>query len=262
MTRPILKSLLSLCLLALPVVHAQAPPSLPQSGIGTSHVDRARELLQKWAETQQLIANERRDWEQGRAIFKDRIALVNKQIEDTRKKIGEAKKKKSEAEVNLAKMQAERDDIKDASASLGSASAELEKGVREVLAKAPPGQQEKLAVLLKQLNDSKENQLSSRYQAIIGMIDVLNQANNQISTATEVRQLPDGRSIEVDVIYLGLGQGYYVSQSGDAAGTGILGPEGWQWTPQPDLARPLRKVGEILAKKGVPEIIPLPATVK
>ena len=53
---------------------------------------------------------------------------------------------------------------------------------------------------------------------------------------SEVRSFRDGNTAEVTALYLGIGQGYYVSASGTVAGVGTATADGWVWTPANDRA--------------------------
>ena len=56
----------------------------------------------------------------------------------------------------------------------------------------------------------------------------------------------DGQKILVDQVYLGVGQGWYVSRDGELAGIGHAGDESWQWRASNNLAAQLGDVVKAL----------------
>ena len=67
---------------------------------------------------------------------------------------------------------------------------------------------------------------------------------------------------EVRALYIGLGQGYYVTVSGEAAGIGYPTPEGWRWTPQDGLADEISRAIAILQSEDVPAYVPLSVEIR
>ena len=99
-----------------------------------------------------------------------------------------------------------------------------------------------------------------RSQNILGILNELNKANSEITVSYEVRKMADGTTSEVQVIYLGLAQAYYLSPRGEA-GVGRPGDDGWQWTPAPQAADAILRALEIVQGKQSPEFVPLPLTI-
>ena len=71
-----------------------------------------------------------------------------------------------------------------------------------------------------------------------------------------------GSTAEVKALYIGLGQAYYVTPTGDAAGVGQPTPDGWKWTPANDLAPEISRAIAILQNEEVPAFVPLPVTIE
>ena len=97
---------------------------------------------------------------------------------------------------------------------------------------------------------------------IIGILNELNKFNHEITVTSEVRQLPDGSSVEVTAMYVGLGQAYYVNANGTIAGLGRPSANGWVWEPANEAAGKIMDVINILKNEKVATFIPLPVEVK
>ena len=92
---------------------------------------------------------------------------------------------------------------------------------------------------------------------MLGILNELNKANNEITVSYEVHDLADGKPSEVQAIYVGLAQAYYVSASGEA-GIGRPARDGWKWEPSKAVAGDVLMALEILQGKHTPAFVPLP----
>ena len=78
---------------------------------------------------------------------------------------------------------------------------------------------------------------------------------------SEVRELPDGSTAEVQTLYIGYARAYYCTNKGDIAGTGYPTAEGWKWEPDNSIAQQVADSIAILKNEKVAEFIPLPVTI-
>ena len=103
--------------------------------------------------------------------------------------------------------------------------------------------------------------LSERYQNVIGVVNELNKTAGEITVVSEVRELPDGSSAEVQTLYLGYARAFYCTNKGDIAGVGYPGEQGWNWEPNDAIAQQVADSIAILKNEKVAEFIPLPLSV-
>jgi hypothetical protein len=248
----------------------QAPGVIPGNGKPANDagavMDQTRSLLQKWAETQRLVSSERSEWEQGKAMLQGRIQLLKLSIEETEKKTKEAQEKLADAKKRAAEAEAEKAQVKEASDALISAAPGLEKGVRDVSARVPGVVQEKVKVLLERIPkegaEVKNITAAERFQNVLGILNELNKANNEIASLPEIHEFAAGKKAEVKAIYLGLAQGYFVNAAGDIGGTGTPGPVGWNWRTDPSIAKKMIEVLDVMKKTVAPKLVELPATIE
>ncbi len=240
--------------------HAQQPAA---AAAGDAMM-QTRALLQKWAETEKMIAAERYEWEQGKALLEGRITLVQQSIEDMKKKVSEAEEKLAKAKKETAVVVAEKQQIKEASNALLEAAPSLEKGIAGLVAKAPPNVLEKIRPLSDRLPkteaEAKSLQAAARIQVVLGILNELNKANLEIASLPEIHDIGGGRKAEVKTIYVGLGQGYFVNAAGDIAGVGTPGKDGWVWTTDPKIAKNMIEVLDVMKKTISPKLVELPVT--
>jgi hypothetical protein len=229
-----------------------------------STLEQTRVTMDKWIETQQIISKERKDWEQGKEILTGRLELVKNEIDLLRGKIQEAQASVAEVEKKRAELTAESDRIAAMGATLTEAVTRLEGEVKPLLQKTPEPVLSRLELLIQRIPENAATTKVSapeRFQNVIGILNELTKANNEISVNREVRELAGGKPSEVQVIYVGLGQAYYVS-GGREAGIGRPGADGWKWEPSKAVAGDIHTALEILQGKHSPAFVSLPVTIQ
>jgi len=228
-------------------------------------LDDTRVTMTKWIETQQLIAKERSDWQQGREILKARVELVEKEVAALDSKIKEAKASVAETNRKRDELQAESDRLKATADGLASTVVAMEAEVRKLAKVIPDPVRTKLEPLFQRIpaDPTKTNaSVAERFQNVLGILNEVGKANSEISVSFEVRTLSDGTSGEVQAIYVGLGQAYYISPKGET-GVGRPTPDGWKWEKLPDsYNNKVLTALEIIQGKHIPAFVPLPVKIK
>lgn len=245
---------------------AQPAPQSQTPASAATAMDQTRALLQQWATTQRLIASERSDWENGKAMIAGRIQLLKISVEETEKKIAEAKAKLEDVKKRTTEAEAEKALIKEASDALLATAPELEKGVKGLYARVPSVIQEKVKVLHERIPkegaDLKNITAAERFQNVLGILNELGKANTELTSLPEIHDIGDGKKAEVKVVYVGLGQGYFVNASGTIGGLGLPSDQGWTWKTDPAIAPKMREVVEVMKKAVSPKLVELPAEIR
>jgi hypothetical protein len=198
-----------------------------------------RDVLEKWVETKQLISREKQKWQNQKEILTDRTRLLESQAQDLDRKIEEAK-------GAIEKTGEKREELKDKYEKLESAIsllrdriALLETKTLRLLSNLPDPVREQVEPLSQEIPEDPEQTtlpLSTRYQNLIGVLNYINKFNNAITMTTEVRKLTGNQSVEVKVMYLGLGQAYYSNDTATVGGLGRPTAEGWKWERRDNIA--------------------------
>jgi hypothetical protein len=247
---------LYLTVLVAGMAWAAEPPAADQA----ASIDVVRTALGKYIETQQIITKERKEWQQGKEILQARIELVKGETTALREKIKAAEGAMTEADKRKAELFAQNDKLKDSAAQLAATVTGYEADVRKLYKQLPEPLQQKLMPLFQRVpEDPSKTRVSvaERFQNMLGILNEVNKANNEITVVYEVRNLADGKPAEVRTMYVGLAQAYFVSARGEA-GIGRPTPEGWRWETANQHAPQVALALEILQAKHSPAFVPLP----
>ena len=239
---------------------AQAPPS-GQTGGG---LEATRSTVGKWIATQDLIFREGKAWSEERELLEARIGALEQEIAAAGAKLAESDRVLGEARQKSAENASAEHRLDEAAGDLAQQVTGLESDVRRLHAILPPAVQEKVATLYHRIpEDSATTAISvgERFQNVVGIFNEAHKANGEITLVTEIRNLSDGRPSEVQTVYVGLGQAYFLSPRGEA-GVGRPVGDKWEWRSANDLAPNVAEVIEILQNKGKPKFVELPVTVE
>ena len=237
---------------------AEAPASKAPS------LEETRITLGKWIETQQIISKERNDWQQAKEILRGRIELVGKEVSVLRDRIVQSEMAVKESDKKRDDLNAQNDQLKAVQAELLAAVSGMEDEIRKLAKMMPQPVSERIEPLLQRMpteSSASRVSIAERFQNVLGILNELNKANSEISVAYEIRTLADGTSSEVQVIYVGLAQAYYISPRGEA-GIGRPSEDGWKWAPAPEAADSILLALEIIQGKHSPSFVPVPIDIR
>ena len=269
--------LCTLCVLVLKCgggLLAQAPAtqvSKPQQGTAATPVEVARTALTEWVATKRILSEEREDWRRGKQTLTSQMEVVRREIESLNARIAEANTSIADAEKKFGELDAERTERKTVSKDLVARINELEDRTQALLPRVPTPLAENIAPISQRLpkNDEQRQQLSlsARYQNVIGVLNAVDKWNRAVTLKSEIRELGTGGSVEVSVLYVGLGQGYYVGAPGKdgkatIAGVGIASPTGWNWRETNDLAPAIQRAVSIYKNEGLAALVRLPVQIR
>jgi hypothetical protein len=252
-----------LLILSAPPVGGGADLRAAEADSGQS-LDAARSTLEKWIETQSIISREKKDWQQGKEILVSRIEAMKKEIARVEEGLEETRAGKSESDDAAARLAAERRAITDITDSLAAHLGELETRVRALYRLLPEPLKEKLEPLYQRMPEDPATarvSVAERFQNVLGILNEMNRLNSEVTVASEIRPLSDGRPSEVRTIYVGLGQAYFVSAGGEA-GVGRPSNDGWTWRANNAIAPDINMVLEILQSTSSPKFVPLPVDIR
>lgn len=227
-------------------------------------VDSTRATLAKWVETQRLLAKERREWQEGKATLQARIDLVRGEIAALAEKRKDLDSTVSDASGKMSALRGEQNEVVSGIDSLEGSAGALERRLKTLLPSLPDPLQQKVRPLYDRIPADPATtsvSVAERFQNVVGILNEVNKFNTDITRTKEVRTLSDGKPSEVETVYVGLGQAYFLSARGEA-GIGRPSEKGWTWEPANDRAGEITQVFDVLAGKAKPMFVSLPVRIQ
>lgn len=259
--KPIIPYLAVVCCGALGAMAAGMPPESPSAD---QSLVETRMVLDKWIETQQVIARERKEWQQGKDTLSSRLDLARKEVATLEEKQKQVDQSSALMTKQRETIQAENTKLKQSSERLSSAAYRLETRIMALFPMLPDPVQAKLKPLYERIprkGATTKVSAAERFQNVLGILSEAIKANSEIPVVFEVRNLENGKPTEVRVLYVGLAQAYYLSAAGQA-GIGRPTTNGWKWEASEGIGRDVQKAIEIQEGKRPPAFVSLPVVLK
>jgi hypothetical protein len=226
-----------------------------------------RTTLEKWVETRQMISRTRAAWQADKETLEQTIQLLQRELAAVEEQAGKLSTNNAAAQKEWTEAEA----LKKTSTGALDRAKEFATGFEAQLKALAP----RLPVPLQEDKNFKGfmNRLPAdpvttkasapeRAQALVGLLNELDKFNTAVAVFSEKRKNPQGEEVAVETIYVGLGAAYFVNDSGDFAGSGTPGANGWEWTTQPELAPAVREVLHIYRNERAARFVPLPAAIR
>jgi len=258
-----MKYLALLLLIILPILpgiqlSAQEKKSLP-SDAPVFDPTATRELIRQWVLTERLVSEAKTTWQVEKQRMQELLDVYQKELVLLDEEIAKAGTSVGMVDEQKVTYQKELKDYRAAQRLLSEALVRLLPRVRSLVLQLPQSLQDDLALESKLLK-SPDALVKPReaLKSVLAVMAMSGRFNRSITVVEETRTMSGGKKMTVDVIYLGLARAYYAAESGDTAGIGTPGKDGWQWQEKPELADDVRQTLAIYQKESQPQLIKLP----
>ncbi len=220
-----------------------------------------RSTLKEWVELKKLVSEEKAKWAVEEQTLNESIDLLVNEIENLKESISKQESSATDAEKARVELTSEEESLKQASAVVKAAIADLEAQTIELVKYFPRSLQEKLTVLTGRIPKNKQQEsaatLSVRVMNIIGVLTEVEKFNSQVSIDQEMQDI-NGAKVKVDTIYIGLAIAYYVDGTKTEAGYMIPAKDGWKKVQDNSLADKVASVIAMQKREAQPAFVELP----
>ena len=220
-------------------------------------VNTLEQLVSKWVELSKELGREEETWREQKDALKQERQLLLKEKELLENEIAAAREKQTSAEKERAHLLRDEKEMKEALSACLPAISRAEAELKRLAALVPS----KLGGALKKGLDrlaSSSQAVSRRLRIIVGLYKEIERLENQVHLVRETLEVERGVFREMDVIYLGLSQGYAVSLDDEVAGIGRPCAGGWGWQWHPELSAGIRSAISCYRREASPDFSYLP----
>lgn len=220
--------------------------------------DVTRDKVVKWIEVQQLISKESSEWEEQKAILSNLIELRKGEIAEFDEVIDLARDRVETVEQRSADLDEELNAAQDWRKGFETRVTRIEDALIPQVALLPDVLIERIEGAVERLRDRNDGgDLQARFRDVLAILNECVAFNSDLHLTSEIREI-EGNRFEVEILYLGLSQAWYVDRTNSRAGTGVPGAGGWVWTEDPGIAFQVRQAVEIQSRRETPAFARLP----
>ncbi|MDW7979102.1 MAG: DUF3450 family protein [Verrucomicrobiales bacterium] len=225
----------------------------------------ARPVLEQWVQTRQLISKTRSEWQSEKDAIEQSILMFERELRNLTDQL-------ANVSTNRTRADEEREAVLDQQRELNAAlerarelAAVLEQRVRALAPAFPAPLLDKVQPLINRIPADPAKAKAGPVERLQNVVSILNEAdkfNAAVTVVSELRKDTTGAEVQVETIYVGLAQAYFVDKSGRYAGVGAPSANGWQWFERPELAERIRKAIAVY-KNAVPAtFVALPVQIR
>lgn len=221
-------------------------------------------LVQKktleWIETRRLVGEEAAAWQAQKGTLSELNTIRRKEIEQLSEFIEAGGARVDELAGKRAALAKEETELRAWRSDLERRLQAFEESLRPLLPRFPPPLRQKVEESMIRLETpDPERPLQNRARDVLLVLQAFVEFHNSVTLDSEIREI-DGERREVDVLYLGVAQAWYVDATGRHAGSGVPGENGWVWSEDTSLAPRVREAVEIQARRAQPAFVELPVS--
>ncbi len=193
-------------------------------------VDR---LVEQWMSLEQQRSELLSTWEVRQTILQQQSQILDDEQASLRKVIKANDSLQGRVEKKRFELLKQQTQAESSQAYLGEQLAVFESRFIDVLQQLPPPVQQQWQKALAKL-DTNTASNSERLERVLNMFNQLNEFESRIALHTDVLLMNDNKKVQVQQVYLGLSQGWYVSADNHYYAYGYATPQGWQWLQNED----------------------------
>ncbi len=227
-------------------------------------LEQSRSTLEQWVATRQLISKTKADWQADKALMEQTIALYERELKSIDEQMSGISTNNTQVEKERATAEALQSSSREALDDAKEFATRLEARIRELVPQLPVPLQDSLKSDLARMPSepgSTRMLAAERVQTGVGILNEIDKFNNALNVFSERRKSANGEEIAVETMYVGLGAAYFVNDSGDFAGMGAPGAEGWEWVLKPELAPAVKEAVKIYRNERTARFITLPVAI-
>lgn len=224
-----------------------------------------RTLTDRWVDARKQVTVARLDWEGEREMLLAGGQMFGGELERLEGELEELSKGQSAVAGERAGLELEQREQASVREAARLKAEELEGRLPRLLARLPEVLVKRLEPLTARLpQDPADTSLrpAERMQTLVGILNEIEKFASGITVESEVRRNPAGKDVEVETLYVGLAQAYFVGQGGAFAGVGKPGDTGWVWKEEAGLAEAVGRAIAIYRNQQPAAFVQLPLEIQ
>ncbi len=246
---------------ALFATAAGFPLAAQESSALDASLPKSSELqtrLEQWVKTRQLISEESAAWTAEKATLAGLNEVRLRESGQLDEFIAAAGDRVTEIDGKRAALSKEESDLKTWRREMEKQVAALESRIRPLLPRFPAPLKGKVEEAIIRLESPDPDQpLQNRTRDILLVLQAYLDFQRSVTVESDIREVTGARR-ELHILYLGMGQAWYVDNEGKYSGYGVPSASGWSWTEDNSIASRVRTAIDIQARRVAPAFVELP----
>jgi hypothetical protein len=230
---------------------------LPLALAADSAVEQVDALATQWTSLQRQQDALLSSWRQDKPVLEQQLDLLERESKSLSEVLEQSSKQQDQVEQRRLDLLRQQTQLEQEQGSLASSLGRIGAALHTLQPQLPPPLVAAFGKDLPKL-DEPERSASEKLQTALALLGQLADFQRRVTVSETVMKLADGEDHLVKQIYLGTGQGWYVSADSKHAAVGAPSVDGWRWTETGEAAA-INRVLAILERKQAPTLVSVPA---
>jgi len=229
---------------------------IAQEPLATTHTLQA--LVAKWVDLRREAALEKENWDEQKAQLEQERSLLLKEKKMLEEEIVQARKEQTQVETERVELLQGKEVSQKVLDECLPAITRAEANLKKWQVMVPPSLSASLSTFFDRLPRASGKSVSQRLQVILSIYGEIERLQHNVHIVKETLKTDSDSLQEMDVIYLGLTQGFAVSQDNKIAGISLPSPDGWKWQWKNEIAPEVRKAIAFYRREQMADFVHLP----
>jgi len=219
--------------------------------------------LSEWIKVEKQISEDRSEWYSQKEVVLNSIEFMEEESERLENTIEAAKESASAGERKRAELEEEKGTLDAVMEDMRASIADYEARIQEMAEQWPEAFLKQIETPLKRIPKGDQVDtapLTMRLQNVVVVLSQFDKFQSIITKDTGIQEV-DGVSREVTTLYYGFAYAYFIDGSGEYAGYGHPGRDGWTWAADASLAPKISELLSVYERSIDASFVGLPAKV-
>ncbi|MFO7821366.1 MAG: DUF3450 family protein [Lentisphaeria bacterium] len=234
----------------------------PSAANPTRKTDTLQQLVKEWVKLQKETAGTAESWQMERGLLQDEVTILQNRRKKVVEKVQALRSQTANDAKTIQSLKKRNERLKEIHSELQVAIIETDRKLMDLIPLLPTSVKDALlpetTQLRKDLNGDRAMSNPQRLQTTVAVLKAIQKADNQLHTGTLVLSAPQRSPIEMQVLYIGLGQAFAVSPDSTMAARGLPVNGEWQWQWNAGIASEVAEAISILKEKSTADFVRLP----
>ncbi len=230
---------------------------VPIAKAADSAVQQVDQLATQWTTLQRQQDVLLSSWRSEKPVLEQQLDLLERESKSLSEVFEQSSKQQGQVEQRRLELLQQQTTLEQEQAATAASLGRITAALHALHSQLPPPLVTAWDKELGKL-DQPERSASDKLQLALVLLGQLADFQQKVTVNETVMKLPDGQEHLVKQVYLGLGQGWYVSADLKHAAVGSPAVDGWHWTDT-DEAAAITRVISIVERKQSPALVSLPA---
>lgn len=222
-----------------------------------------KQNVQHWINLKREVSSTESEWALQRAILERELSIIELERRELDTELQTVSTQQENIGTEIELLITQKAELEKAMNGLGPVLDKAEKDILKLKKYIPvplytsvKKDFESIAII------KNKNDLISRLRTVVSLYLKIETMEHETHILREIFSIKGNQKVEMQVLYIGLGQAYAVSSDGTNALVGKPTANGWAWTNSPSIASAIQNAILVYSREISPTIVNLPIRVK